>query len=130
MTVTQINVQNAFELLRNYPNSVLVDVRTVEEFNSDGVVDAATFNNRVVLLPWMTLPAMQENPEFANVLEKSLEEIFPNNFKDAEILFFCKAGGRSNQAAAYARNLGYKNCHNIIAGLGAWKAENLPWRQK
>lgn len=143
MSVTQINAQDAFELLKNDQNSVLVDVRTFEEFNFVGFVNATPFNNRMVLLPWQLSPTMAENPEFAPALENSLKKLFSDKSKDAKVLFLCRTGGRSNAAANYAENLGYKNCYNVTAGfegeldakeqrgkVNGWKAENLPWRQK
>ena len=143
MSVTQISAADAFALLKKDQNSALVDVRTSEEFNFVGIVNASSFNNRLLLLPWQTLPRMDENPQFASVLEDSLEQILGNDFKNAHIIFLCRTGGRSNQAAGYAKNLGFKNCYNLISGfegdlnekkqrgqLNGWKANNLPWSQK
>ncbi|OFW81349.1 MAG: hypothetical protein A2887_00945 [Alphaproteobacteria bacterium RIFCSPLOWO2_01_FULL_40_26] len=143
MSVQQITVQDAFELLKQDQNSALVDVRTFEEFNFVGFVNPSEFTNRLVLLPWQLYPEMQENPEFANNLESSLKEIFGNVDKETKLLFMCRTGGRSNEAANFASNCGYKNCYNIISGfegslnnhgqrgkIDGWKACGLPWRQK
>lgn len=143
MSVTQISAQEAFELLKNDQNSALIDVRTFEEFNFVGFVNAASFNNRMVLLPWQLFPAMSENPEFAPALESALKKIFADKAQEANLIFICRTGGRSNQAANYAKNLGYQNCSNLVGGfegdlnqqeqrgqVNGWKAETLPWRQK
>jgi rhodanese-related sulfurtransferase len=143
MTVTQISAQNAFELLKNDKNSVLVDVRTYEEFNFVGFVNPSAFNNRMIMLPWQLLPNMAENPQFGFVLEESLQKHFGETSHETNIIFICRTGARSNQAAHYAQNLGYKNCYNLTAGFegdlneqekrgttNGWKADNLPWRQK
>lgn len=143
MSVTQITPKDAFELLKNDQNSVLIDVRTFEEFNFVGFVNSSSFNNRMVLLPWLLAPAMNENPEFAPNLENSLKKLFGDQSQDAKALFICRTGGRSNSAANYAENLGYKNCYNVVAGfegeldskeqrgnVNGWKASDLPWRQK
>lgn len=143
MSVTQINPKEAFELLKNDKNSALIDVRTFEEFTFVGLVDAASFDGRLILLPWQIFPEMQENPEFGSSLDDSLEKIFPNNTKETKLFFICRTGGRSNSAATYASNLGYKNSYNITSGfegdlnsssqrgkVSGWKFENLPWRQK
>ena len=71
MSVIQINAQDAFELLKKDQNSILIDVRTFEEFNFVGIVNGVSFNNRMTLLPWQILPSMNENPDFAISLEKS-----------------------------------------------------------
>ncbi len=143
LSVTQIGPIEAFELLKNNPNSVLVDVRTYEEFNFVGIVDAADFQNRIILLPWQLMPAMDYNHNFSNSLEEQLAKLFAQNSKDAQILFLCRSGARSNQAAAHAVSLGYSNCFNIVNGFegdpdasghrgktNGWKANSLPWRQK
>ena len=143
MPVTQITASDAFDLLKNDANSVLIDVRTHEEFNFVGLVDSSSFNDRMALLPWQIFPRMEENPEFAAGLEKFLKKIFDEKFRDAKIIFICRTGGRSNQAANYANNIGYKSCYNLVSGfegdldqqeqrgkINGWKANKLPWRQK
>lgn len=142
MSVVQINPQDAFQLLVKNEKSVLVDVRTFEEFQFVGVVDSADFGDRMILLPWQILPQMDVNPQFDEKLEDILKKLFGNAIEEINLFFICKSGGRSNMAANYAKNLGYKNCYNIAYGfegdlnqyyhrgqLNGWKAQNLPWRQ-
>ncbi len=142
MPLTQINAIDALELLQKDRNSVLIDVRTNEEFNMVGIANTSSFEGRMILLPWKTLPAMEENPEFATDLESALQKKMGDGHKESRLIFICKSGGRSNQAASHAVNLGYKICYNLISGfegdlnqkeqrgkLNGWKAENLPWRQ-
>lgn len=136
MSVEQISPQNAFELLKNQKNSVLIDVRTSEELNFVGIVDASSFENRMIFLPWQTLPQMQQNQSFVSDLLVKVN-------KDSEVLFLCRTGGRSNQSANLASSLGFSKCYNIINGFegdldsknhrgrtNGWKASNLPWEQK
>jgi rhodanese-related sulfurtransferase len=143
MMVTQIGAIDAFELLKKDQNSLLVDVRTNEEFSFVGVVNAETFANRMALIPWQVYPSMEENPEFSDMLENSLKQFFKGDITDIKIIFLCRTGGRSYLAANYAINLGYKNCYNLTSGfegdfndaqqrgkVNGWKAQNLPWRQK
>ncbi len=142
MSVTQISAKDAFNILKNEQNSILVDVRTFEEFKFVGIVDSAEFSDRMALIPWQNFPTMELNPEFANKLEDDLRKIFGNAIEEIKIIFLCRTGGRSNAAANHALNLGYKNCYNLISGfegdlnqhsqrgkINGWKAENLPWRQ-
>ncbi len=142
-SVIQINPSAAFELLKNDSTSVLVDVRTHEEFNFVGVPNAAEFGNRLILLPWQTLPGMELNHEFTPTLEEEVQKLFGDKSLEAKIIFLCRTGGRSNQAANQAINLGYKNCYNVSSGfegelnnlsqrgqISGWKADSLPWRQK
>lgn len=143
MSVKQISPQEAFEILKKDPNSVLIDVRTYEEFNFVGFVNAVDFNERIVLLPWQLFPQMEENPAFDDSLEESLQKLLGDKSKEATLLFLCRTGGRSHMAAFHTQNLGYENCYNILSGfegdfnneqqrgkVNGWKASNLPWRQK
>lgn len=142
-SVIQINPSEAFELLKSDTNSVLVDVRTVEEFNFVGTANPVEFGNRMILAPWQIMPRMELNHDFSAILEEELEKLFGDKALDVKIFFLCRTGGRSNQAANQALNLGYKNCYNVSFGfegefnelsqrgkLNGWKAESLPWRQK
>jgi len=135
MTVNQINPQNAFDILKNQKNSILIDVRTFEEINFVGAVDAMQFENRMLFLPWQVLPQMQLNTNFNTELLTQIDT-------SQELFFICRTGGRSNQSAELALKIGYKKCHNIINGfegdldnqfqrgkINGWKASNLPWRQ-
>ncbi len=143
MTVSQISPKEAYQLLTNDKNSVLIDVRTFEEIHFVGFVDPEAFDSRMVLLPWQIFPDMQINPEFAEGLDEGMQNFFSDVAKEVKIIFICRTGGRSNAAANHAINLGYKNCFNLSSGfegdlnkdshrgkINGWKADLLPWRQK
>ncbi len=142
MSVTQISATDSFDLLQKDKNSVLVDVRTFEEFNFVGTVDPVDFGGRLILAPWKLTLAMKENPNFASNLEEMLKKLFGNKAKEAKIFFLCRTGGRSDSAARFVMALGYPNCFNVAGGfegeldaseqrgkMNGWKAEKLPWKQ-
>ena len=141
MPIIEITPQDAFEVLKNDPNSVLIDVRTFEEINFVGFVDPSSFGNRMIILPWLLYPEMQENPDFGHALEESLKGLNLN--PETKLLFICRSGGRSHSAGVNSLNSGYANCYNIVhgfegdlnagshrGGVNGWKASHLPWRQK
>ncbi len=143
MFVKQITPQDAFVELKKDQNAVLVDVRTFEEFNFVGFVNPSDFGNRMVMLPWQLYPEMIENPDFAQNLAESLKQLGLENNGEIKLFFLCRTGGRSEAAANFSANCGYKNCYNIIYGfegelnagfhrglVNGWKASSLPWRQK
>lgn len=126
----------AWDLLKADPESVLVDVRTDAEWHYVGGPDLASIKKTVIKLEWRTLPEMDLNESFAERLASLITD------KDTNILFLCRTGGRSGEAAALMTELGYKNCYNIIDGfegavdprghrgnITGWKASHLPWRQ-
>ncbi len=140
--IEQIDPNNAWKDLRENPNSVLIDVRTNIEHKFVGIVNDSNLKNKALLIEWLTYPNMEENKEFNIQIEESLNSLFSNEAKNVNLYFLCKSGSRSNMAAQYIKNLGYKNCFNIINGfegelnsnqqrgfLNGWKANNLPWIQ-
>lgn len=142
MSVIQIAATDAFNLLQKEKNSVLVDVRTFEEFNFVGTADPIEFNGRMILSPWKLTMTMRENPDFAQNLEETLNKLFGEKAKEAKIFFLCRSGGRSDAAARFMNSLGYNNCFNISGGfegdinnagqrgtISGWKSEKLPWKQ-
>jgi rhodanese-related sulfurtransferase len=141
MSIIQINSQEAFELLKKDNDSALIDVRTQQELDSVGIVDAVNFNDRMILLPWQLFPEMKENPNFATDLEEALLKLFGSYNKNLKLFLMCRSGYRSNAAANYLKNIGYKNCYNLLNGfegdldqdgqrgnINGWKSENLAWR--
>lgn len=51
-----------------------------------------------------------------NDLPKRLDELDPNR----EIVVHCKGGGRSQRAAEFLAQHGFKKLHNLAGGIGAW----------
>jgi rhodanese-related sulfurtransferase len=145
MSVAHIEAITAFKIIANEPDSMIVDVRTFEEFNFVGFIDLSKVKDgkkKLLMLPWRLYPKMDYNPNFQMILEEFLNNNFAHP-KEVKIIFICRSGSRSNQAAAYFLDLGYKNCYNIIGGfegelnqenkrgnINGWKASNLDWGQK
>lgn len=143
MSVTQISAKDAFSLLTSEDNVLLIDVRTYEETHFVGFVDPASIDEKLVLLPWKLFPEMKINKQFGTAINEIVPKFFGEDCKEnTKLIFICRSGGRSDQAAFEATTLGYKNCYNVISGfegdvnannhrgtVNGWKADNLPWRQ-
>jgi rhodanese-related sulfurtransferase len=119
----------AHELWRNAPGARLVDVRTRAEWDYVGRIPGAT---EIELL---TYPGNRPNPAFVAELEQQVEKSVP-------VLFICRSGGRSHNAAMLATQAGYADCYNVLEGFegdrdaqghrnttGGWRAAGLPWTQ-
>ena len=117
----------AWRLLQDLPGTRLVDVRTHAEWQFVGVVPGAE------LIEWQTYPLMARNPRF---LEQLRSKVDP----EAVVLFLCRSGVRSHEAAALAAAHGYAEAYNIQEGFEGdrdenqqrgrrwgWKAAGLPW---
>lgn len=119
----------AHELWRSAPDAKLVDVRTRAEWDYVGRIPGST---EIELL---TYPGNRPNPTFVVDLEGKVE-------KNAPVLFICRSGGRSHNAAMLATQAGYADCYNVLEGFegdrdaqghrntsGGWRAAGLPWTQ-
>ena len=110
--------------IKNNPKSVLLDVRTEEEWNSDGKPDGEKI---ALKTHFITIQFVDKtfNQNFIEDFEKL------NIGKDHEILAMCLGGVRSQVAAELLTKEGY-NCVNISDGfLGnfkntGWKNSGLP----
>ena len=132
-----LSPQESWELLKTDKGAVLVDVRTDAEFSFVGVVDMSSLNKESVYVSWALFPGMTPNPDFQEELKhKNLD-------KDQPLLFLCRSGVRSKNAATVMTALGYSRCYNIATGFegdkndalhrathNGWKHAGLPWVQK
>ncbi len=119
----------AYEIMQTAPGAKLVDVRSRAEFDFVGRIPGA------VEIEVMTYPGMKANPNFMVAMTQQVD-------KEALVMFICRNGGRSHQAANLSTQSGYLDCYNVLAGfegdanakkqrgvLNGWKVLNLPWEQ-
>jgi len=59
-------------------------------------------------------------------LENEFKEKIKDFDKDKPIAFICRSGGRSTQAALYARDLGFQEVYNMKGGMIEWNNQKLP----
>jgi rhodanese-related sulfurtransferase len=107
----------------------LVDVRTQAELYWVGRVPGA------LPVEWNSYPGSKLNPNFLAQLEELVE-------KDEPVMFICRSGGRSHDAATAATAAGWRECYNVLEGfegdrdaqqhrnsIGGWRVAGLPWIQ-
>lgn len=117
----------AYELIGQDSNAVLVDVRSRAELELVGRVPVASH------VEWAFYPGMVANPEFAAQLQAQVD-------KSCTVIFMCRTGGRSHNAALLAQQLGYSQAYNMLEGfegeanehkqrtlINGWKHAGLPW---
>ena len=86
-------------------------------------------------IEWAAYPDMLTNPNFVAELERAVD-------KEALVMFICRSGVRSHNAAVAATRAGFSNCYNVLEGfegdadaeghrntLTGWRACGLPWEQ-
>jgi rhodanese-related sulfurtransferase len=119
-TLTNIDKKEMAEILSqlegdNENNYVVIDVRGVDEI----MMGTGTMSEKVHILPLPQITAMAA----FDMDEKSFEAQF--NFpkpspEDDTLVFTCKMGGRSQQAAQIAAMSGYKKIINYTGGADDW----------
>ncbi len=119
--------REAYELLQKTPHAKLVDVRTTAELDLVGKIPGATH------IEWAFYPGMAANPDFAAHLDRQVD-------KEALVIFMCRTGGRSHNAAITAAKSGFAEAYNMLEGfegeannqkqrtlINGWKHAGLPW---
>lgn len=119
----------AYALLQQQPGAKVVDVRSRAELDFVGRIPGS------VEIEWKSYPAMAPNPNFVQQLAQKVPQ-------DAVVMFVCRSGGRSHDAAIAAQQAGYSASFNVLEGfegdrdssghrntVGGWRAAGLPWIQ-
>ncbi|WP_280414825.1 rhodanese-like domain-containing protein [Nocardia carnea] len=131
-----IGPQQAWELLAENPDAVLVDVRTEAEWKFVGVPDTSSVAKPTLLVEWVDSSGAR-NTGFLDQLRTALGD----RPADAPVLFLCRSGQRSAHAADIATAAGIAPSYNISDGFegpldefghrggAGWRALGLPWRQ-
>ncbi len=124
--IKQIKSSEVKKLLEENPKTVILDVRTNDELNSVGKINAEDLDSKtyhVVVSP--DLGNWQEpDPNFVENVKKQIN-------KDTPVLISCAAGGRSLIAANLLEQEGYTamNLSDGFSGNGqdpGWKNSGLP----
>lgn len=119
--------QETFAVLQGNPDAILVDVRSRAELELVGRVPQTTH------IEWAFYPGMVANQDFAAQLQSAVD-------KELTVIFMCRTGGRSHNAAVLAQQLGYQHAYNMVEGfegeanslkqrtlINGWRHAGLPW---
>ncbi|HYB34544.1 MAG TPA: rhodanese-like domain-containing protein [Mycobacterium sp.] len=130
-----ITPQQAWKLLSDNPQAVLVDVRTDAEWRFVGVPDLSGLGRDVVYIEWNTVDGKRNENFVAELLD------WVAAGEDRPVVFICRSGNRSIGAAEAATEAGVSPAYNVLDGFeghldaaghrGAtgWRAVGLPWKQ-
>jgi rhodanese-related sulfurtransferase len=135
--VISLSSQQAWELLQEHPNAVLIDVRSEMEFLFVGHPVGA------IHVPWIDEPTWKVNPNFATEVRKViLGGVSPEKGGSVPIVLICRSGKRSLEAGEALIKDGLTEIYNIEDGfegeldhqhrrssIGGWRHAGLPWEQ-
>ena len=128
---------NVHDALTSEKDSVLIDVRTVPEWQFVGVPDLSALGKDVLFIEWQSYPEMKINENF-------VDEVRAAGVKPEQpVYLICRSGVRSKAAAKALTAAGYHACYNVAEGfegdkddrarrgsVGGWRYHDLPWRQQ
>jgi rhodanese-related sulfurtransferase len=119
--------KEAYEIWRAAPGAKLVDVRTRAEWDWVGRIPGAEE------IEWMSYPTNQPNSHFLAQLKQQVDP-------EVLVMFICRSGARSHNAASLASQAGYTEAYNVLEGFegdkdanghrgktGGWRFAGLPW---
>ena len=105
--IEDITVEQAYNLIqknKGNENFIILDVRTVDEYNAGHI----------------------ENAINLNVNSSTFREDLNNYNKNMTYLIYCRSGSRSRNAANIAENLGFMEVYNMLGGITQWIAAGYP----
>ena len=95
-----LNQEKWLSSINNSENSLIIDVRTHDEFNDGHIENSLNFNIYDAV--------------------KFIEEISKLD-KKASVHVYCKSGVRSLQACEIIKGMGFSKVFNLIGGITEWK---------
>jgi rhodanese-related sulfurtransferase len=116
--IKQIKSSEIKSFVENNPKTVLLDVRTNDEWKTIGKPDSTNLGIKTFFI------TLSQDPFFMETIKKEIN-------KENQVLVMCAAGGRSIIAATLLHNEGYI-AHNISDGFNGngtdpgWKNLGLP----
>jgi rhodanese-related sulfurtransferase len=129
-----ITPEEAWKLLSENSEAVLVDCRTDAEWRFVGVPDLSSLQRDVVYIEWNRSDG-RHNDGFVDDLKAA------GVTGERPVVFLCRSGNRSIGAAEAATAAGIGPSYNVLDGFegnldenqhrgsSGWKAVGLPWKQ-
>ena len=97
--VKNVSAEEAYKLINENKDFIILDVRTKEEFDGGHIPGAK-------LVPVQVLPV-------------KLSEL--DEYKDKPVLVYCASGGRSPRAVDTLANSDFTNLYHMNRGMSSWR---------
>ena len=136
--IKEIRPKEAYEILQQQKDAVLVDVRSSMEYEYVG------HPLKALHVPIKEPPDWVTQQDFVKEVSSALEER-SSEYKEIRgipLLMLCRSGARSALASEMLINEGYTNVYNVLEGfegdkdenghrntINGWRFHGLPWEQ-
>jgi rhodanese-related sulfurtransferase len=136
--IKEISPKQAYEILGQQEDAVLIDVRSSMEYEYVG------HPLNAVHVPIKEPPAWETEQDFVRNVRLALEaQLSENNeILGVPLLMLCRSGKRSEMGAEMLINEGFTNVYNVLDGfegdkdenghrnmINGWRFHGLPWQQ-
>ena len=139
--VKNINSKEAYDLLREDENAVLIDVRTNKEHLAVGIPNLQEIGKETFIIEWKNSVLPWSRKSFLNDFNENL-----TLDQEGKYIFICRSGIRSNFAAltveeSFISGNYNSKCFNVADGFEGhvhplsdsknqtgWKNLGLPWK--
>ncbi len=135
--IKEILPKEAYEILKQQKDAVLIDVRSSMEYEYVG------HPLNAMHIPLKQPPTWETDQGFVKNVELALQQITgKNGSADIPMLMLCRSGARSALAAEMLISEGYTNVYNVLEGfegdkdenghrntINGWRFHSLPWEQ-
>ena len=128
--------EEAYRMLHDKPNSVLLDIRSTTEYLLVGHPIGA------VHIPWIDEPDWLVDKNFVTNVRKVLLGGVAESSEPVPVILICRSGKRSLDAGEVLVKSGFPEVYNVLEGFegeldenrhrgtkGGWKFHGLPWEQ-
>ena len=106
----EITVDELYDLINSDQSPLMIDIRTVEDYNGTGYSKYGHITNA------LSIPILK--------LESKLVEL--EKYKEKEIVTMCPGGGLSLAAVDIMREAGFKDVKSLKGGTDAWNKKGYP----
>jgi rhodanese-related sulfurtransferase len=130
-----ITPEEAWRILSDNPDAVLVDCRTDAEWKFVGVPDVSSLGREAVFVEWNRTDGSRNERFVDDLIEAGVQP------GERPVIFLCRSGNRSIPAAEAATAAGIAPSYNMLDGFEGnldgdrhrggtgWRAVGLPWVQ-
>mgnify|MGYP003145270981 FL=1 len=135
-----VTVEEAYRLLSQVSDAILIDVRTQAEWAFVGRPDLDAVDKPVACVEWQSFPTMARNENFVEDVRAVLEKT--GRGQGSTVFLICRSGARSRAAAIAVTQAGLGTAYNVAGGFegdldhnhhrghtNGWKAAGLAWSQ-